>query len=124
MTYKDNKNFLLINSLVQEKKFFEAKEILLKDKSKYLLDYFFLYILGFLEDQLGNSNQAISNYLESVRLNPSFKESKFSLGSIYYKLRNLREYFDYFILIILISWKLNYTAGLNNFIEEICYVKS
>ena len=91
MTYKDNKNFLLINSLVQEKKFFEAKEILLKDKSKYLLDYFFLYILGFLEDQLGNSNQAISNYLESVRLNPSFKESKFSLGSIYYKLRKLDE---------------------------------
>ena len=91
MTYKDNKNFLLINSLVQEKKFFEAKEILLKDKSKYLLDYFFIYILGFLEDQLGNSNQAISNYLESVRLNPSFKESKFSLGSIYYKLRKLDE---------------------------------
>jgi predicted O-linked N-acetylglucosamine transferase (SPINDLY family) len=91
LTYKDNKNFLLINSLVQEKKFFEAKEILLKDKSKYLLDYFFLYILGFLEDQLGNSNQAISNYLESVRLNPSFKESKFSLGSIYYKLRKLDE---------------------------------
>ena len=91
MTYKDNKNFLLINSLVQEKKFFEAKEILLKDKSKYLLDYFFLYILGFLEDKLGNSNQAISNYLESVRLNPSFKESKFSLGSIYYKLRKLDE---------------------------------
>jgi predicted O-linked N-acetylglucosamine transferase (SPINDLY family) len=91
LTYKDNKNFLLINSLVQEKKFFEAKEILLKDKSKYLLDYFFIYILGFLEDQLGNSNQAISNYLESVRLNPSFKESKFSLGSIYYKLRKLDE---------------------------------
>ena len=91
MTYKDNKNFLLINSLVQEKKFFEARELLLKDKNKYLLDYFFIYILGFLEDQLGNSNQAISNYLESVRLNPSFKESKFSLGSIYYKLRKLDE---------------------------------
>jgi len=91
LTYKDNKNFLLINSLVQEKKFFEARELLLKDKNKYLLDYFFLYILGFLEDQLGNSNQAISNYLESVRLNPSFKESKFSLGSIYYKLRKLDE---------------------------------
>ena len=91
MTYKDNKNFLLINSLVQEKKFFEARELLLKDKNKYLLDYFFIYILGFLEDQLGNSNQAISNYLESVRLNTSFKESKFSLGSIYYKLRKLDE---------------------------------
>jgi predicted O-linked N-acetylglucosamine transferase (SPINDLY family) len=91
LTYKDNKNFLLINSLVQEKKFFEARELLLKDKNKYLLDYFFIYILGFLEDQLGNSNQAISNYLESVRLNPSFKESKFSLGSIYYKLRKLDE---------------------------------
>lgn len=91
MTYKDNKNFLLINSLVQEKKFFEARELLLKDKNKYLLDYFFFYILGFLEDQLGNSNQAISNYLESVRLNTSFKESKFSLGSIYYKLRKLDE---------------------------------
>jgi predicted O-linked N-acetylglucosamine transferase (SPINDLY family) len=91
LTYKDNKNFLLINSLVQEKKFFEARELLLKDKNKYLLDYFFFYILGFLEDQLGNSNQAISNYLESVRLNTSFKESKFSLGSIYYKLRKLDE---------------------------------
>jgi len=91
LTYKDNKNFLLINSLVQEKKFFEARELLLKDKNKYLLDYFFIYILGFLEDQLGNSNQAISNYLESVRLNTSFKESKFSLGSIYYKLRKLDE---------------------------------
>ena len=75
MTYQNNKNFLLIDSLAQEKKFSEAKELLLKDKNEYLLDYFFLFILGSLEDQLGNSDQAISNYLESARLNSSFKES-------------------------------------------------
>ena len=91
MTYQNNKNFLLIDSLAQEKKFSEAKELLLKDKNEYLLDYFFLFILGSLEDQLGNSDQAISNYLESARLNSSFKESKFSLGSIYYKLSKLDE---------------------------------
>jgi len=91
LTYQNNKNFLLIDSLAQEKKFSEAKELLLKDKNEYLLDYFFLFILGSLEDQLGNSDQAISNYLESARLNSSFKESKFSLGSIYYKLSKLDE---------------------------------
>ena len=91
MTYKNNKNFFIVNSLAQEKKFSEAKELLLKDKDSYLLDYFFLYILGSLEDQLENSDQAISNYLESARLNPSFKESKFSLGNVYYKLKNLEK---------------------------------
>jgi len=91
LTYQNNKNFLLIDSLAQKKKFSEAKELLLKDKNEYLLDYFFLFILGSLEDQLGNSDQAISNYLESARLNSSFKESKFSLGSIYYKLSKLDE---------------------------------
>ena len=91
MTYKNNKNFLLIDSLAQDRKFSEAKELLLKDKNKYLLDYFYKYILGSLEDQLGNSDQAISNYLESINLNPSFKESKFSLGNIYYKLKKLDE---------------------------------
>jgi protein O-GlcNAc transferase len=91
LTYKNNKNFLLIDSLAQDRKFSEAKELLLKDKNKYLLDYFYKYILGSLEDQLGNSDQAISNYLESINLNPSFKESKFSLGNIYYKLKKLDE---------------------------------
>ena len=82
---------MLIDSLAQDRKFSEAKELLLKDKNKYLLDYFYKYILGSLEDQLGNSDQAISNYLESINLNPSFKESKFSLGNIYYKLKKLDE---------------------------------
>ena len=63
--------------------------MLLKDKDKYLQDYFFFHILGFLEEQLGNNNQAISSYLESSKLNPDFKESKFSLGSLYYKFGKL-----------------------------------
>lgn len=65
--------------------------MLLKDKDKYLQDYFFFHILGFLEEQLGNNNQAISSYLESSKLNPDFKESKFSLGSLYYKFGKLDE---------------------------------
>jgi tetratricopeptide (TPR) repeat protein len=89
LTYKNNKNFPLIYSLIQESKFFEAKVLLLKDKNQYLLDYSFFNILGFLEDQLGNSDQAINNYLESIKINSSFNESKFSLGAVYYKLKRL-----------------------------------
>ena len=61
MTYKNNKNFSKIRSLIEESKFFEAKELILKDKNNYLFDYFFFQILGFLEDQLGNSSQAINH---------------------------------------------------------------
>ncbi len=89
MTYKNNKNFSKICSLIEESKFFEAKELILKDKNNYLFDYFFFQILGFLEDQLGNNSQAINHYLESIKINPTFNESKFSLGVIYYKLTRL-----------------------------------
>ena len=72
MTYKNSKNFSLTCSLIQESKFFEAKNLLLKDKNQYLLDDFFFHILGFLEEQLGNNEQAINYYLESIKINSNF----------------------------------------------------
>ena len=91
MTYKNSKNFSLTCSLIQESKFFEAKNLLLKDKNQYLLDDFFFHILGFLEEQIGNNEQAINYYLESIKINSNFNESKFSLGCLHYKLKRLDE---------------------------------
>ena len=89
MLLKKNKNFNSILSLINSSAFLEAKKKLDEIAHECSEDFAFYNILAQVCERLEKIDEAINNYILSIKLNNNFYHSKFSLAIIYYKLKDL-----------------------------------
>ena len=89
MLLKENKDFNSILSLINSSNFLEAKKKLDGIVHECSEDFAFYNIIAQVCERLGKVDEAINNYILSIKLNNNFYHSKFSLAIIYYKLKDL-----------------------------------
>ncbi len=81
------------------------QELIISEKN----NFFPLFLLGTLEMDLRNFDEAINLLNMSLNKNPSYKDTYLNLGSIYYELNNYKECIKYYEL-----GKNNYHLNENN----------
>jgi len=89
LSYLNNKNFNKLLDLFKSSQFILAKELILEDKNRYNSDPVFYNLLGSINEQLGDIQEAEKNYLKSIKFQKNYYEARFNLGVLYYKSKNL-----------------------------------
>jgi protein O-GlcNAc transferase len=138
LSYKNNKNFNKLLDLFKSSEFILAKELILEDDNKYNSDPIFYNLLGYIYDQLGDIVEAERNYLKSIKIDKNYYESKFNLGILYYKSKNLdksksiflellkednQDFKYYFNLGIICCDQLTYEEAIK-YLKVCCYINS
>jgi len=105
-----------IINLINKKNFILAKDNLIKfDQEK---DYHYFNILGFVNQELGELDEAEKNYIYSCELNKDFLEAKFNLGCLFLKKNSYLEAEKIFLELISKNnddYLSYYNLGLINF---------
>lgn len=115
MSFQNSKNFNKIIELLKSSQFFLAKERLIDEEKNYSFDKEFYNLLGFVETQLNNTDDAEKNYLKSISIDNNFYDPKINLAILYYRTGKLIEAKDIFLDIIKkdpLNFQCNYNLGI------------
>lgn len=132
MSFYNSKNYNKIIDLLKSAQFYLAKETLINEEKDYFFDKEFYNLLGFVESQLNNTENAKKNYLKSISIDNNFYDPKVNLAILYYTIGKLTEAKDIFLDIIKkdpLNFQSNYNLGIicidqKLYIDAIAYLKN